>query len=158
VSRADATGVSVIGSVEDVCNARLTFANGAVANLTASRLALKTERKIRLFSSDAYVSIDFQKRYGMVAHRGGNLDAIRQVVAEIRSGKITDLSQVNFTELVQVQELQIDDDTEPLRAELEAFIDAVEGKAAPAVSGRDGLAAVEVAERIVAAMGDATLG
>lgn len=158
VSRVDATGVSVIGSVEDVCNARVTFANGAVANLTASRLALKTERKIRLFSSDAYVSIDFQKRYGMVAHRGGNLDAIRQVVAQIRSGQITDLSQVNFTELVQVQELQIDDDTEPLRAELEAFVDAVEGKAAPAVSGRDGLAAVEVAERIVAAMGDATLG
>src|SRR5690349_4244632 len=50
VSRIDATGVSVIGHVEDVCNARLTFENGCVANLTASRLALKTERKLRVFS------------------------------------------------------------------------------------------------------------
>jgi len=53
VTRVDAVGASVIGGVEDVCNARLTFENGCVANLTASRLALKTERKLRFFSHDA---------------------------------------------------------------------------------------------------------
>src|SRR3954454_3016609 len=62
VARIDAVGVSVIGGVEDICNTRLTFENGCVANLTASRLALKTERKLRVFSSDAYVSIDYQKK------------------------------------------------------------------------------------------------
>src|SRR5213082_1201338 len=50
VARIDAVGVSVIGDVEDICNVRLTFENGCVANLTASRLALKTERRLRLFS------------------------------------------------------------------------------------------------------------
>jgi len=49
VVRVDAVGVSVIGEVEDVCNARVEFANGCVANLTASRLAIKTERKLRVF-------------------------------------------------------------------------------------------------------------
>src|SRR2546423_322748 len=71
VAKIDAVGVSVIGEVEDICNARLTFENGCVANVTASRLALKTERRLRVFSPDAYVSLDFQKRYGMVARRGG---------------------------------------------------------------------------------------
>jgi len=151
VTKVDAVGVSVIGKVEDVCNARLTFANGCVANLTASRLAFKTERKLRVFSADAYVSLDYQKKYGMVAHRGGNLDAIRDAVAKIRSGEVEDLSGLNYQELVNVEELQIDD-VEPLRAEQESFVLAVTGEAPAAVSVEDGLAAVEVAERIVAAI------
>src|SRR4029078_9485124 len=77
VSRIDAIGVSVIGDVEDICNARITFENGCVANMTASRLALKTERRMRVFSADAYVSLDYQKRYGIVARRTPNLSAIR---------------------------------------------------------------------------------
>src|SRR4051812_44707243 len=87
VSQIQATGVSVIGEVEDVCNARLTFENGCVANVTASRLALKTERKLRVFSPDAYVSIDYQKKIGIVARRSRNVDAIRDAVAKIRSGE-----------------------------------------------------------------------
>ena len=148
VAKIDAVGVSVIGDVEDICNARLTFENGCVANITASRLSLKTERRLRLFSADAYVSLDYQKRYGIVVRRSGNLDAIRDVVAKIRSGEIQDLSDVNFKEIVQIEELQIDD-IEPLRAELEAFIDAVTTGARPTVSLEDGLAAVETATRIV---------
>jgi len=156
VDRIDAVGVAVLGDVEDVCNARLNFANGCVANLTASRLALKTERKLRVFSPDAYVSLDYQKRYAMVAHRGGNLAAIRQAVQRIRAGEVEDLSQLNFAELVNVEELQIDD-VEPLRAELEAFVNAVTDGSSPAVSARDGLAAVETAQRIVSAMTPHTL-
>src|SRR5205814_8566878 len=70
-----AVGASVIGGVEDVCNARLTFENGCVANLTASRLALKTERKLRFLSQGAYVSIDYQKKSGVIANREGNVEA-----------------------------------------------------------------------------------
>ena len=62
VKTVDAVGVSVIGPHEDICNARVTFANGCVANLTASRLAMRTERKLRAFSPDAYVSLDYQKK------------------------------------------------------------------------------------------------
>src|SRR4029078_6586462 len=96
VAKVDAVGVSVIGEAEDVCNARVTFENGCVANLTASRLALKTERRLRVFEQDAYVSIDYQKKYGIVARKSGNLDAIRNAVAKIRSGEIEDLSELNY--------------------------------------------------------------
>ena len=148
VAKIDAIGVSVLGDVEDICNARLTFENGCVANMTASRLALKTERRMRLFSSDAYVSLDYQKKYGLVARRTENVDAIRDAAAKIRSGQITDLSELNFGEIVNVEELQIDD-IEPLRAELESFVSAVKGNQPPEVTVEDGLAAVQTATRIV---------
>ena len=119
-----------------------------MANLTASRLSLKTERKLRVFSPDAYVSIDYQKKVGMFARRSGNVDAIRETVAKIRAGHIDDLSQVNFADLVQIEELAIDD-IEPLRAELESFIDAIANKKRPVVTAEEGLAAVEVATHIV---------
>src|SRR5688572_10935672 len=156
VERVDAVGVSVIGDVEDVCNARSRFENGCVANLPASRLALKTERRLRVFSADAYVSLDYQKKYGIVAQRGGNLDAIRDVVARIRRGDVEDLSDINFQDLINVEELQIDD-VEPLRAEQESFVRSVALGAPAVVTAEDGLAAVEVAERIVAAIEPASL-
>ncbi|CAN5622710.1 Gfo/Idh/MocA family oxidoreductase [soil metagenome] len=157
VARIDAVGVSVIGDVEDICNVRLTFENGCVANMTASRLALKTERRMRVFSADAYVSLDYQKRYGLVARRTPNIGAIRGAIAKIRAGEIDDLSQLNYQELVNVEELQIDD-VEPLRAELESFIDAATGRCAPIVTGDDGVAAVELATKIVQAIPHQTLG
>jgi predicted dehydrogenase len=162
VTKIDAVGVSVIGGsgsgqgVEDICNARLTFENGCVANMTASRLALKTERKLRVFSHDAYVSIDYQKKYGMIARKTENLSAIRDAVAQIRAGEIEDLSQLNFTELVNVEELQIDD-VEPLRAELDAFVHSVTTGEPPEVPAEDGLAAVETATKIVEAIGNQRL-
>jgi predicted dehydrogenase len=155
-------GVSVIGGgsetrpAEDVCNARLRFANGCVANLTASRLALKVERRLRVFSDDAYVSLDYQKKYGIVVKRSGNLEALRNVVARLRRGEIEDLSQLDYRQIVQVEELTIDD-AEPARAQLDAFVAAIKGESPVPVTGSDGLAAVELAERIVAAIPDKAL-
>jgi predicted dehydrogenase len=151
VVRIDATGVSITGEAEDICNARIVFENGCVANMTASRLALKTERKLRVFSSDAYVSVDYQKRYGIVANRSGNVDAIRDAVSRIKSGEIQDLSDLNFADLVTIQELQIDD-ADPLRAELESFVNAVKNRSLPEVPAEDGLAAVVLATQIVQAI------
>jgi predicted dehydrogenase len=153
VTRVDAVGVSVIeaGAPEDICNARLTFESGCVANLTASRLSLKTERKLRIFSPNCYVTLDYQKKYAMVARRGENLKAIRDAVGRLRAGEVKDLSELNFSELVNVEELEIDD-VEPLRAEWESFADSVVSGELPAVTAEEGLAAVEVAERIVGAM------
>jgi len=157
VSKIDAIGVSVIGDVEDICNARLTFANGCVANLTASRLAMRTDRRLRVFSPDAYVSIDYQKRHGTVIRRTRNIDAVREAAAKIRRGEVQDLSQLNYKDLVHIEELPIDD-VEPLRAELDAFVEAVKNKSKPVVTAEDGLHAVEVATRIVEAIGQRTLG
>ena len=151
VKSVSAVGVSVVGETEDICNARVEFENGCVANITASRLALKTERKLRAFAEDAYVSIDYQKKYGIVVRKGENVQQLRDVMQKVKAGEIDDLSQINYTELVDIQELQIDD-VEPLRAQLDAFIDAANRKSQPVVSAEDGLAAVMLAERIVAAM------
>jgi hypothetical protein len=76
---------------------------------------------------------------------------VREVVARIRSGEVTDLSQLNYADLVQVEELEIDD-VEPARAQLESFVAAVRGEMPPVVSAQDGLAAVELAARIVETM------
>jgi predicted dehydrogenase len=156
VSKIDAVGVSVLGDVEDICNARLTFANGCVANLTASRLAMRTDRRLRVFSPDAYVSIDYQKRHGTVIRRTRNIDAIRAAAAKIRAGEIQDLSQLNYKDLVHIEELPIDD-VEPLRAELDAFVDAVKNGSDPVVTAEDGMHAVEVAARIVQTIGPPVL-
>ena len=152
VERIEATGVSVIGITEDIANARLTFANGCVANLTASRLALKTERKLRVFSENAYVSLDYQQKRGVLIRRGENIDDIRRTVEKIRLGEITDFSQIDYAELVDVEQLEIDD-AEPLRVQLDSFISAVTAGTPVEVPASDGLAAVETAERIVAAIG-----
>jgi predicted dehydrogenase len=151
VGSVDAVGVAVVGEHEDICNARLTFENGCVANLTASRLALKTERKLRVFSPDAYVSIDYQKKYGIVVRKGPNMEKVRDAVAQMRRGEIQDLSGLNQDGLVDVEELQIDD-VEPLRAELDSFIAAVVTGSTPVVTVDQGLAAVETAQRIVEAI------
>jgi predicted dehydrogenase len=151
VKKVDASGVAVMGQAEDVCNARLTFENGCVANLTASRLALKTERKLRAFSPDAFVSIDYAKKTGVIARREGNLTALREAARKVKEG--ADPLGMKYDQLLKLEPLAIEE-IEPIRAEIESFIAAARGLAPSAVSAHDGLMAVEVAQRIVAAIGD----
>ncbi len=143
----DAVGVNVLSSHEDIANARLGFADGCVANLTGSRLALKTERKIRVFSNEAYISLDYQKKSGIAVKKDANLDILKLA----KDQKIDDLAQLaghDFSKLVNVEPLTIGDE-EPLRAELLAFIDTVLNDKTPVVTARAGLDAVENADRIV---------
>ena len=152
--RVDAAGVAVLGEYEDVVNARLVFESGCVANLTASRLALKTERKMRVFSEQAYVSLDYQKRKGVVIRRSGNEDALSRVRQQISEG--VDLTELDYSQLVQVDELTMQmphgcDD--PLTAELISFLDSVRGDRQPQVDARAGYAAVDAAQRVIDAVG-----
>jgi predicted dehydrogenase len=80
----------------------------------------------------------------------------RKAADRIRSGDVHDLSALNYTDLVNVDELEISD-TEPLRAQLDSFVHAVNNRTRPEVTAEDGLAAVETATRIVAAMGQQAL-
>ena len=146
-----AVGVAVIGGYEDIANARLTFANGCVANLTASRLALRTERKMRLFSPNAYVTVDYQKKQGAVITKTANEKEVERVRKEVREGRITDLMQLNYPELVKYEDLKIED-TEPVRAELESFAQAIRTRGEPEVTGEDGLVAVDIANKIAASV------
>jgi predicted dehydrogenase len=146
----DAVGVNVLAKYEDVANARVVFENGAVANLVASRLALKTDRRLRVFSETAYLSLDYQRKNGIVVTRDANLD----VLSLAKDKKLEDLAQMadlDFGQLVKVEPLIVDD-VEPLRAELEAFLDSVATGKPPAVSAEDGVDAVRLAGQIVSAI------
>ena len=69
VQSVEAVGVPVLSETTDIANARLRFANGCIANITASRVALKRERKIRLFQADTYVSVDYGEKHVRVCRR-----------------------------------------------------------------------------------------
>jgi len=149
VTHIHAVGVNVIGAPEDICNARLIFNNGAVANITASRLAIKTERKMRVFSEEAYLSVDYAKRVGIVVKKSENLDLI-QMARELDVEDLAELAEsVDYAKLIRFEELIPDDSTEPLRMQAEAFCRTVSEGAEPVVSAADGLAAVRVAQRII---------
>ncbi|MCH2148728.1 MAG: Gfo/Idh/MocA family oxidoreductase [Phycisphaerales bacterium] len=148
-----ASGVPVLSEELDVCNARLTFPPGSggfctVANVTASRLALKTERKIRIISEDMYLSADFATRTGTVVRHSSNSERIDELRSRIRNGE--DLSDVNYLDLVEFEELNVKDE-EPLRLQAEDFLHNVRTGTRPAIDAEAGFAAVRTAERILAA-------
>ena len=152
VEQVHAVGVNVIGQHEDICNARLVFDNGCVANVTASRLAIKTERKTRIFSEEAYVSVDYGKKAGIVIQKSRNLDLI-QMAREADAEDLAELAtSVDYTKLIKVEELVVDDSCEPLRRQAEAFRRSVVEGERPVVSVDEGLAAVRCAHAIVESM------
>ncbi len=146
VAQVDAIGGATLSASEDIVSARLRFENGAVANLTASRLSLKPMRRFRVFGPDCYLSADSQDRYALLVQKAPNFSA-QAIEKAAKSAQPLE----GFRSLLQIEELQLDDD-EPLRAELAAFANAVRGKTPLVVSGEDGLAAVEVAERVLSAL------
>lgn len=145
--RIDAVGVALMGQHEDIANARLGFANGAVANLTASRLAMKVERKIRIFSPEAYVTMDFHNKRGMVIRREENQQLLDWVSVHRQDPSMADLAPAKYEQLVNACPLEIDE-IEPLRGQLHAFIEAIHSGRPAQVDAEAGLAAVRVATDI----------
>ncbi len=147
-ARVQASAVAVLGAAEDVCNARLEFPTGCVANITASRLALKTERKIRIVAEDAYASVDFAKKAGLMIRRTANEEQLARVRRELAAGR--DLSDLDYTDLVNIEPLEVDD-ADQLQMQLRDFVRVVREGGRPEVDVHAGFAAVRTAERIVAA-------
>lgn len=143
-----AAGVNVIGDHEDICNARLSFENGCIANVTASRLAVKTERKVRIFSRQAYLSLDYFKKDGIIIKADPNTDAV-EWIRKHQQEENFDFSGVNWPDLLHIEHLEITD-KEPLRVEQESFLKAiVDQSARPEVTAAEGLAAIECAHMIL---------
>lgn len=144
-----AVGVGIIEEdKEDICNARIIFENGCIANITASRLALKTERKVRVFSREGYLSLDYFKKKGTVIKAGPNMD-IGKKIRGLKNASKLDLLMVNWSDMLHIENLEIDD-KEPLKLEQESFLNAITGKAEkPEVSAEEALAAMECAELIL---------
>ena len=124
----DAIGSSVFSKEIDIANARLRFANGCVANATASRVSLKTERKLRLFQDDAYISVDLQQKILTVIRKGAGVGA-------------DGMPQVLIDENTYEQ-------GDALKTEIEAFLEAVATGEPPPVTGEDGLLALRTAVSI----------
>ena len=130
VESVEAVGVPVLTGRVDIANARLRFANGCIANLTASRISRDRVRKIRFFQPAASVSIDYAAQ---------KVEMYRLVKGEGPMPKIDG------------GDMPVQND-EPLKRELQDFVDAVANKRAPKVDGAQGRRALELATRIVAAM------
>ncbi len=124
----DAVGTPVFSNEIDIANARLRFENGCVANTTASRVSLKTERKLRIFEDDAYLSIDLQQKI---------LTVIRKRPPDAPPGPLP--------VIIEEQNLEQGD---ALKAEIESFLGCIRNGTPPVVGGEDGLRALETALRI----------
>jgi predicted dehydrogenase len=149
-----ASGVAVITEHEDICSARLTWRNlghgggSCTANITCSRLALKTERVTRITGENAYCKVDYGAKTGVIIRRTANEAQMTDLRSMLRQG--ADLSNMKWSELVQIEELKIDEG-EPIVEEIKAFVDAVRTGARPEVDAAAGLANVRTAERIIEA-------
>ena len=136
VTSVEAVGVAVLTPKPDIANARLRFASGCIANVTASRISRDRVRKIRLFQRASYISVDYAAQeaecWRLVRKDGG--------IPAIDGGKIEVVNE------------------EPLKRELADFVAAVRDKAAPGVTGADGLRALELAQRITDAMEESAVG
>jgi predicted dehydrogenase len=124
----DAIGTPVFSGEIDIANARLRFANGCVANTTASRVSMKTERKLRIFEDAAYISLDLQQKI---------LTLIRKRDGVPQPGQLP----------VNIEEANLEQG-DALKSEIESFLDCVRNNKRPIVSGEDGLRALETAIRI----------
>lgn len=148
-----ASGVPVVTEHEDICNARLVWNTGptgtgrCVANITASRLALKTERVTRITGENAYIKIDYAAKKGTVIRRTANAIQMQEVRDQLRSG--ADLTDLKWQELVSLANLTVDD-AEPILMEIKAFLDAVRSGTQPEIDASAGFVNVRTAERIVA--------
>ncbi len=129
VASMEAFGVPVLTKEPDIANARLRFASGCVANITASRVALKRERKMRLFQLDTYIVVDYGE------HR-------------IRICRRDPTPQEGSLPNITYEEREVGGE-DALEEEIRAFLRAVRDHSQPIVSGQDGLQALEVAEQIV---------
>lgn len=148
VKKVDALGVAVVDEAEDICNARIQFENGCFANVTASRLALRTERRLRVFSRQAYLSVDYFKKTGIIIKADENINIVKWINEQRDKGDF-DFTKVNWPDLIQIEELKIDD-KQPVQLQQEAFLRAVRDRTyRPEVNAEEGLAALKCAQRII---------
>jgi len=150
VASVDAVGIPVLSASEDIANARLRFANGCVANLTASRVSAERMRKIRVFSGGAntsYVSLDYRAQEGYIyriAREGEQESSLLRKLLMAKDSAI--VSEFGGKKIVR-EPVPIEKD-EPLKLELQSFIRCVREKLTPVVSGESGKRALDLAMEI----------
>ena len=155
VTSVDAVGIPVLSKSEDIANARLRFANGCVANLTASRVSPERMRKIRVFSGGAtpsYISLDYRAQEGFIYRIARDSEAESSLLKKVLAAKLgvgkdsTIVSEFGGKRIVR-EPVPIAKD-EPLKLELQHFVNCVREKQTPMVSGESAKRALDLAFEI----------
>jgi predicted dehydrogenase len=155
VTSVDAVGIPVLSKSEDIANARLRFANGCVANLTASRVSPERMRKIRVFSGGAtpsYISLDYRVQEGFIYRVARDGEEESSLLKKVLAAKLgigkdsTIVSQFAGKKIVR-EPVPIAKD-EPLKLELQSFVNCVREKQTPVVSGESAKRALDLAFEI----------
>jgi len=144
VKQISASGAGVMTKSIDIANARIEFEDGAVANITASRISMKRSRQLRIFQKDAYFSIDFQDKKVKQIKKSKNL---YKVLPKLMMGKYESIDTEDVVDIVEVN--ASDHGKDALTIELESFIHAIEAGLNPVVDGQAGTRALKVALEIV---------
>ena len=150
VIHVDAVGIPVLSKSEDIANARLRFKNGCVANLTVSRVSPEKMRKIRVFSGGkmtSYVSLDYRAQEGFIYRIAKDGEQESSLLKKLLSSKDSTIVS-EFAGKRIVREPVPIEKAEPLRVELQSFIDCVRARQTPVVSGESAKMALDLAFEI----------
>ncbi|MBI4930293.1 MAG: Gfo/Idh/MocA family oxidoreductase [Bacteroidetes bacterium] len=145
VKKINASGVAVVSDSPDICNARIEFDNGAVANVTASRISLKSMRKSRFFQRDAYISVDFlDKKTEIIRMKTIEQEPSDPFALTIDLGA-KGMKQI-FFDNPKVEE------SNAIKMELQSFADAIINDKQTAITAEDGCRAMDVAYKVMEKM------
>ncbi|MBX3101300.1 MAG: Gfo/Idh/MocA family oxidoreductase [Bacteroidetes bacterium] len=140
VKRVSASGVAVITDTPDIANARIEFHNGAVANLTASRISVKNMRKMRFFQKNAYLSLDFLEKKTEIFRISDEMPEAQLLPFSFEVGDKTRYLQVEYPQVPEVNAIQM---------ELAEFARAINQRTEPPVTAHDAYMALDVAHQIL---------
>jgi predicted dehydrogenase len=150
VESLDAAGGAILTESEDMASVRLIFADGGRASVTASRASLSPMRRFRMFSADSYVSLDFHKNYGLMVRKGARWDEGREELRTLAPEELAKRTDFVEKEMLEVIELPLEGEEQPLQAEVDSFLSSVRTGTPPEVTGEDGRRALALADRITA--------
>jgi predicted dehydrogenase len=150
VTSVDAVGIPVLSKSEDIANARLRFANGCVANLTASRISPEKMRKIRVFSGGdmpCHVSLDYRAQEGYIYRIARDGEEESSLLKKLLSAKDSNIVSEFGGKRIVREPVPIEK-VEPLKVELQSFVDCVRARQTPVVSGESAKLSLDLAFEI----------
>ncbi|NNE28606.1 MAG: Gfo/Idh/MocA family oxidoreductase [Saprospiraceae bacterium] len=150
IAEIHASGVALVSNAADICNARIQFENGCVANLTASRISLKQMRKLRIFQPDAYISLDFLEKDVQII-RLHDVDKVDPT----KASSMMPLETAKGKKLIQIESPQIQP-SNAIQMELASFAETISKDSEPIVGIQDGYRALDTAHWIQREMENST--